>query len=559
MKPFPSLLVFNLLFAFCGMTMYAVAQDCANVEFAVFNTTGGEIAQLNVAYEISFLNSEIAETGLWEVTEAGVFAPMCLPVGCYFIAIEGASVNPNAVEVQLMQSDYIMILSGWIQDGNEGTWITEFCVETPIEFYCPEAIDYAAGEGCEWSFEIGSFQQGESVDWNFGDGSGVVAGGHFMQHVFSNAGTYEVTAFFTSFDCPMGVYLTTTIVVEGCGEEECVLEMDVSSADGMWYLFEIPEQPEGAIIEWYIDGQVVPPTSENGLTFEAGFDFNPYWSVCVEVFTDACPGGMEACYTNLESSDCPDPEMMEVEYLGGCYALFWLYDENIWEIGWSVNGVLIEWGTTMFFDYSFPSDGDYVVTAELYSATCQGELYEWEIEIEGCGEEACLLDVEWGEIECNEFLIGALNQPEDATIFWTLDGEPYDYGVAALTYTFEEDGCHIFTAGYETPECPAGVFAEVEICSDCTGTSDLFGTAASAASFEVWPNPTNSALFWKETDFAGGTTLLIHTLDGRMVMNQEVFSASGSMNVAQLPEGWYVVTWAVKSREPVHTKLRILR
>ena len=80
MKPFPSLLVFNLLFAFCGMTMYAVAQDCANVEFAVFNTTGGEIAQLNVAYEISFLNSEIAETGLWEVTEAGVFAPMCLPV-----------------------------------------------------------------------------------------------------------------------------------------------------------------------------------------------------------------------------------------------------------------------------------------------------------------------------------------------------------------------------------------------------------------------------------------------------------------------------------------------
>ena len=365
-------IVFGLTFVLTFLTLPVEAQDCANVEFAVFNATGGEIPQLNVTYEISFLNNETAETGLWEVTESGVFAPLCLPVGCYFIAIEGASVNPNAIEVQLMQSDYIMILSGWVQDGNEGAWITEFCVETPMEFYCPEAIDYAAGEGCQWSFEIGSFQQGESVDWNFGDGGESVVGGHFMEHVFSNAGTYEVTAFFTSFDCPMGVYLTTTIVVEGCGEEECVLEMDVSSADGMWYLFEIPEQPEGAIIEWYIDGQVVPPTSENGLTFEAGFDFNPYWSVCVEVFTDACPGGMEACYTNLESSDCPDPEMMEVEYLGGCYALFWLYDENIWEIGWSVNGVLIEWTTGMFFDYTFPNDGVYSVTAAQLSRQAVG-------------------------------------------------------------------------------------------------------------------------------------------------------------------------------------------
>ena len=65
--------------------------------------------------------------------------------------------------------------------------------------------------------------------------------------------------------------------------------------------------------------------------------------------------------------------------------------------------------------------------------------------------------------------------------------------------------------------------------------------------------------FWKETDFAGGATLLIHTLDGRRVMNQEVYRASGSMNVAQLPDGWYVVTWAVQTHAPVYTRLRILR
>ena len=547
------------LFALIILAPAAMAQDCANVEFAAFNLTGGEIPQLNVAYEISDLSNDVVESGLWEVTEAGVFAPMCLPMGCYILSTEIGAVDLSAIEIQLMQSDYIMILSGWIQDGNEGAWITEFCVETPVEFYCPESIDYAVGEGCAWSFEIGSFQQGESVDWNFGDGGESVLGGHYIEHDFPNAGTYEVSAFFTSYDCPMGVYLTTTVVVEGCGEEGCTLEMDVASVDGMWYTFSIPEQPEGAIIEWYIDGQVVPPTSDNGLTFEAGFDFNPNWSVCVEVYTEACPQGMEVCYTNNESSDCPDSDTMEVEYLGGCDAMFWLYDPNVTEIGWSVNGELIEWTTGIFFDYTFPSDGVYSVTAELYSATCQGELYDLEIEIEGCGEEACLLDVEWGEIECNEFLIGALNQPEDATIFWTLDGEPYDYGVSALTYTFEEDGCHVFGAGYEAPECPSGVFAEVEICSDCTGGTNITGELEATRSFEVWPNPANTSLFWQEPNFHGSATLLIHALDGRTVINREVLSESGVIDLAQFPGGWYIVTWVAPGREPLHTKLRVLR
>ncbi|MCH1585249.1 MAG: hypothetical protein L7S62_08840, partial [Flavobacteriales bacterium] len=132
MSPLRTGIVFGLTFVLAFLTLHVEAQDCANVEFALFNMTEGEIPQLNVAYEISSsLNNATVETGLWEVTEAGVFAPMCLPVGCYFIAIEGASVNPNAIEVQLMQSDYIMILSGWAQYGNEGAWITEFCVETP--------------------------------------------------------------------------------------------------------------------------------------------------------------------------------------------------------------------------------------------------------------------------------------------------------------------------------------------------------------------------------------------------------------------------------------------
>jgi hypothetical protein len=245
--------------------------------------------------------------------------------------------------------------------------------------------------------------------------------------------------------------------------------MDAASADGMWYTFSIPEQPEGAIIEWYIDGQVVPPTSDNGLTFEAGFDFNPNWSVCVEVFTAACPQGIEACYTNLESSDCPDPEVMEVEYIDGCYALFWLYDENIWEIGWSVNGELIEWTTGMFFDYTFPSDGVYSVTAELYSATFEVEMYEWEIEIEVCADAECYIEAVASEIECNEFLIEANYFPEGSELFWTMDGEPWDVNTSEFIFTSVDEECHVFSVGYESENCPNGVGDDVEVCPDCEG------------------------------------------------------------------------------------------
>ena len=96
-----------------------------------------------------------------------------------------------------------------------------------------------------------------------------------------------------------------------------------------------------------------------------------------------------------------------------------------------------------------------------------------EVNTEGCGgEDPCPLDLVWEEIECDQFFIEALNQPEGVTLFWTLDGEPYDYGAAEMIYTFEEDGCHVFGVGYETPYCPEGAFAEVDICSDCTGLGD---------------------------------------------------------------------------------------
>lgn len=359
------------------LSLTAWAQECVPFEFWVVNQSDeGNAIAMNFA--ISNADGAVETEGVWEVTSAGLTAEFCLTPGCYSIALSGDEVSSETVGLELFQSDFVQILE-LTPAAEEGYWDAAFCIEQGWQYNCPDAIGYAEGEGCTWAFEIGSFQEGEEVMWNFGDGSEPIWGGHFIEYEFETAGTYEVNAFFTSYDCPMGVELQTVVEVSGCGEAECVLEMEVSTEDGMFYTFSIPDELANNEIQWYIDGQ--PIEGANSTSFEAGFDFNPNWSVCVDVYTEACPDGMEACYSNLEGS--------------------------------------------------------------------------------------CALELVWNEVECNQFALEAVGQPEGATLVWTLDGEFYDYLTPEIVFTFEEEGCHVFGVGYETPDCPEGVFAEVEICSDC--------------------------------------------------------------------------------------------
>ena len=363
--------------AWLFLSLTAWAQECVPFEFWVVNQSDeGNAIAMNFA--ISNADGAVETEGVWEVTSAGLTAEFCLAPGCYSIALSGDEVSSETVGLELFQADFVQILE-LTPAAEEGYWDAAFCIEQGWQYNCPDAIGYAEGEGCTWAFEIGSFQEGEEVMWNFGDGSEPIWGGHFIEYEFETAGTYEVNAFFTSYDCPMGVELQTVIEVSGCGEAECVLEMEVSTEDGMFYTFSIPDELANNDIQWYIDGQ--PIEGANSTSFEAGFDFNPNWSVCVDVYTEACPDGMEACYSNLDGS--------------------------------------------------------------------------------------CTLDLVWNEVECNQFALEAIGQPEGATLVWTLDGEFYDYLTPEIVFTFEEEGCHVFGVGYETPDCPEGVFAEVEICSDC--------------------------------------------------------------------------------------------
>ena len=48
---------------------------------------------------------------------------------------------------------------------------------------CPETIEATQFADCEWGFEVGSFQSGESATWTFGDD--LLTGGHAVEYALA--------------------------------------------------------------------------------------------------------------------------------------------------------------------------------------------------------------------------------------------------------------------------------------------------------------------------------------------------------------------------------------
>ncbi|MFM9984000.1 MAG: PKD domain-containing protein [Flavobacteriales bacterium] len=108
--------------------------------------------------------------------------------------------------------------------GMEEEGCNQVCLEMNFqcnENTCPTEIWSGAGEDCGvMNFEIGNYVEGEAVTWYPGDETGAVETGHFFSHTYAEPGEYTVCAYYTSSNCPDGIELCTTIVVEAC-EPSC--------------------------------------------------------------------------------------------------------------------------------------------------------------------------------------------------------------------------------------------------------------------------------------------------------------------------------------------------
>ena len=630
------------------ITWSVQGQICYNT--TLFLTSNGEAGPSAVSAtltwdgigEVASIETPLPE-GAWQET-------FCLYPGCYTLAVIGnAPLNPEFFQVGVeafggeQEVDVVF--------GDATNWYT-FCVNPEVMQDCPASIDFVAVEGCHGTFEIGSFEEGEQVVWNFGDGSDEVVGGHFAEHVYEGNGEYDVTAWYTSSACPDGAWLEAVVAVTGCGGDdcpesieylavdgclgtfevanfvegesvvwdfldgtdpvegghfiqheyagngtydviasyssslcpdgvelvgtvevtncggctfeatttplgcgiaqlnavglpegaqpnwyldgafvgsgmeilvdglapeagvecyavtgyaelecglatanvelcaeacggECPLEMDAVTMDGMWWNFTASGPAEGTALDWFIDGNYVA-TTENG-QFEAGFDFNPYWEVCVAYASGPCEGLTEACFDYMGGSGCPNTGI-EVAPFEGCGFELWLGDGNPNAgITWSVDGEYIE-QTGSPITLEFPEGGEHEISAYYVSTGCPGESYFTVVDATGCGETACNQEAYANQQDCDSFVLWASGVPEGSTVAWTLDGEPYEAGLE-FAYTVTDMECHVFAFTVTSGACE-GEEAEVQICptacNDCASYMEFESLAEGVYQFTAF-------------------------------------------------------------------------
>jgi len=373
---------------------------------------------------------------------------------------------------------------------------------------CPDTM-YADGDGCDWVFEIGSFQEGEAVIWSFGD-LATEEGGHFNTFSFPESGTYIVCAVFYSDFCPDGVDICTEVVVEGCQEsegcEEVSMLLDDDTADG-FVIVDILGVEESANWVLTLNGAVIAENVDS-VSLVAS-DLDDSWELCLHYFSEDCPDGLVICSgPGANAEGCPEEIWIGGE---GC--------EFISSVCNYTPGELVLWtysdgaeATGHFNWHTFETNGIYEVCATYTSPAClDGVTLCEEIIVEDCASDSleCGLDfiVEWTPIDgggfYNGYSVTATGFSNDALLNWIVNGEPAQAGGLNpnILLLSGDDFPYVVCAWYSTEECN-----DVEGCVTIEGgdgclPGDLLVDTDGCSAIFTFNTPVDVAIDWMFWDF----------------------------------------------------------
>lgn len=335
---------------------------------------------------------------------------------------------------------------------------------------CPETIEATQFADCEWGFEVGPSQSGESATWTFGDD--LLTGGHAVEYAFGGDGSYPVTVSYSSDLCPQGVTLETTVEVAGCTEPECGLELLVDSVANDSVIMVIPTgYPEGVELVYTLNGEVF---QEGGLAMTLPYAIgNEPWQACVQYITEDCPEGVVECV----SSDDYDPDCPQEIWVGGAGCEFILSicdftegEQVFWEFSDSTTA------EGHFTWHTFEENGWYEACATYVSPTCPDTtvLCTW-IDVGDC---ACLeeedAELVWSPdstADCSGWFLLEMMQPDNYSIFWDYGDGTSETGYYLWSdHQYAESGTYEACATVTSPACPEGSTwcIEVEV-EDCPG------------------------------------------------------------------------------------------
>lgn len=368
---------------------------------------------------------------------------------------------------------------------------------------CPNEM-WVGNNDCTYSFEVGSFQEGETATWYIGDQ--VFEGGHFFQHQFLESGTYDVCVDFSSNSCP-GTEICTTIEVEACNNCDATFFCDV--VEDQLFLSPINAN-EDLVYTWFINDEFytneifgVYPLTECG-AYQVCLNVSDPQGDCDEWFCDVM------VYDGCEN-DCPE----SIDY-GNDGCNYWFEVGSAWEdesVTWFIGGMVFEGGHYLEVD-NIGLTGPQTVSAQLNNGACEGVQLTTIVEFSGdCG---CSSDFEWGISENGIFYASPneiLNQ--DIYYSWVIDGD----WLAGSQYAIEvplECGPHEVCLYMESGFCLSNSCEEIFVeCSNCE--LELTADVDNCSGYFTIQNPEASEISWSTENgevYTGNNIMIDFESDG---------------------------------------------
>ena len=273
---------------------------------------------------------------------------------------------------------------------------------------------------------------------------------------------WQVCVQYVSEDCPDGVVACT-------GSEDyesgCPDEIWVGGAE-CEFIFSICDFTEGAQVFWEFSDST---TAEGHFTWHT-FEENGWYEACATYVSPSCPDTTVLC-TWVDVGDCACLEEEDAELMwmpdstGDCSGWFLLemMQPDGYSIFWDYGDGASETGYYLWSEHQYAESGTYEACATVTSPACpEGSTWCIEVVVEDCPGVSCELDivVDWTDPEAGWALLIADGAPEGAVVEWfNEDGDLIATGEVADLVDVGGTVC----AMYETPECPEGVEACVEL------------------------------------------------------------------------------------------------
>ena len=357
-----------------------------------------------------------------------------------------------------------------------------------------------------WTFVLDISEETENIFWDFGDGN-YQDGGMSADYTYNSSidTQYVVTASLLTNYCGL-IFLDYLVEVdcnidEGCyndngefyaiGQEQMINDCEYIYCEGSnnWSSIQtIPDctsecdafivsSPSVSSCNWAFE--VISNGEISDLVWEFGDGIAQYSDSLI--FHDYSMDGVYLIMVTYWSEDCGITTLTTEIEVNGC--------------GNDMPGCYDEAGTF------------YVVGAEMFLNECDYIYCEgpgnWSsVEtIPDCGEGDCELDL-WFDVVDGVAMFEAYNYPENAILYWMLNGMVIEQGVHYLELVDVNLEEFEICVSYETPDCPEGVFECVWVELDSYYYEDdcviEFGgwVEGGYGGFEAWDFPEGVNLHW---------------------------------------------------------------